>query len=680
MLDTSSFTTLHFKEVAKLTTVQDSAYVTFTIPVHPLLEELLEISLATNNSVKATEVEPDLKPYHREASYLARMAYEVYHELALSLAPWSAEESYDNTVRAKSLKNAPKSHRIRPRPNSNLHGNQIPKGGKTHKKGRRHARDTHTLNRYVLTGMQLLDNDPELRRRFDQAISPHKRILSRGQRQAMLAVAGGAALYAGGSWLLHKLHLDSLLGLSSGDDLNHKMTVALGEVKDRFHADERHLRHLDNAILALTKMEAHIHHASEFELHLGTVDRHFETLRLHTYSLKRGIAELMHHRVTPDLISYSKLRLGFERVIRDAEEKGLLPVVENAADLYRLPAQYIFNKETFEIFVAVAVPLAEKSREMKLYHFLPFPTKVNGSDGDQFIIARPEVSFLGVSDLTKTYIELSAGDLSLCTKLEGIYACPQSGVQLGGASSCLVALYKSDVRSIFKTCDHSLAKRNYVLQKDDHVFQLYLHEPQLITLSCSFNKNEHAKQFRGIVNVNLPYGCTGDIDSFKFTSRKTIMGHTVKLKVSDVPYADEMPDQFKTVLSALERQANHTLTHDEKILGDTKYKIDIAQFHSTAAGMGTLTALGLIACIILGIGIYCCWRRGRRNFKRELERSQGTQLNVNLNTSAPEEQRESVDRDSHPPRYDTCADGGAAALEPRSQKAYYSKLGTRDKC
>ena len=96
-------------------------------------------------------------------------------------------------------------------------------------------------------------------------------------------------------------------------------------------------------------------------------------------------------------------------------------------------SRLIFNATTFELMVAINVPIEDPTREMTLYHYIQFSSRVNNSHNSYFVVPRPETEFLGVSLKTKTYIELSAGDLTMCKQLPGKKVCPKTAITLGGA-------------------------------------------------------------------------------------------------------------------------------------------------------------------------------------------------------------------------------------------------------
>ena len=66
-----------------------------------------------------------------------------------------------------------------------------------------------------------------------------------------------------------------------------------------------------------------------------------------------------------------------------------------------------------------------------------------------------------------------------------------------------------------------------------------------------------------------------------------------------LPYTDEIPHQFQSVIEALERHANNTLTHDVKLHGDSKYVIDLAHFRSKLFGVGTISVMAVVGVLIL---------------------------------------------------------------------------------
>ena len=619
-------TSIHFREVGPLTTLADSAFVTFNIDVKVLLKRALEIVITLNNTELATKTNAALQPHQIEVRYLAHQAVKTYKALTLALSPWDSEFTFDNTQAGRDVFEKAKhlTHRMgggrggtQPRPTTTI---------KPKKSGGKRTGRSKTTIKPAKTSPKTLKLFPDGIDDEDYALYQVARV--RGKRQVFVAAAVGAGLYAGGSWLLHHLHVDTLLGLASDEDNSH-LQIELGEVEKQLRMEENHLIKLDHSLRALMSFENAILTRELFVEHLKEVESHFNTLRIQVDALIRGLGHLLHHNLHPDLVGYHKLKRGFEALILEVESQGLKTVVDQPGALYTLPVAHMFNASSMSFFVAIGVPLVRENDAMKLFHFMPFPTRVNITGKLQHIVAQPERDFLAVNPLKKTYFELDSGDLMLCEKVGEAHVCPSSGVQLGGTTSCLVNLYKGSPMDIFKTCPHTLASHNFVLQKDKHNFQLYLHEPQLLKVTCDFSEMESAKKFRGIIGCKLPFECRGEIDGYSFEARKPIFGQNIKIKVLDLPYGEEVPDTFREQLKTLELDANKTFGENSRMIHTLATDWEKNRREHQHTQIGVLISLSLILVIIMGCLGFCCWKRGRRNFQRKM-RERAQQINVNI--------------------------------------------------
>ena len=154
---------------------------------------------------------------------------------------------------------------------------------------------------------------------------------------------------------------------------------------------------------------------------------------------------------------------------------------------------------------------------------------------------------------------------------------------------------------------YTLAKRDFVLQKDYNNFQIFLSDTKQLQIKCDFTESEHSKPFSNIINLFLPFGCTAIFGSTRVEAIKPVYGRNIKIKVTDLAYAVQMPTTFKSHLEKLEREANASLTHAEQVLGDFKDLIVNTSFHSHATGIATIvivTILGILFCFCFWYCIY----------------------------------------------------------------------------
>ena len=598
------------------------------------------MSLAFNNSAKAAKHNGELKLYEKDCEYFAHQSAALYQLLITSLAPWDQEDSFRNTKIGRRLLKSHKkaTHKLATSPKALMqdHLGMYPVVNLT-QQSRKGRSTTEGLNFDQERDIHLTFNDIVKYHQGSGTLTEDLEILARKPRQVIVAGLAGAGLVAAGSWIFHSLHLDILFDLNGNDGKIETLQIDLGRVERHLKMEDKMLNDLSNAASIMLNIETHIQTEIYFSHYLGVLRAHFETTRLQILTLVSGLGDLLHHRITPDLINFSKLKQGFEALKLEAQMENLIPLLDEAGGLYTLPASHFYSKSNFTFFIAIGVPLGNKHSEMTLYHYLPFPTRFNNTNKYDYLMAIPEVEFLGVSELNKNYYELSAGDLQLCNKINDRYVCPPTGIQLGGEESCLVNLFEGNSAKILKTCEHKMVKRNFLIQKDIHTFQAYLHKSNMLKLDCEFMPNTVSKRLQGIVSIHLPFGCTASVQNYKFSSKRPVFGKSIDLKVSDLPYTDELGPEFLEKIATLETKVNATLQEDSEDLDGFSLYIDKKTFggHALGAGIVASIILGTLLCVSLGCVLW--YRTARRRLKKRLRNNSENRNNtININTNPNE--------------------------------------------
>ena len=563
-----------------MSVITDSGFVSFEVNLEDTLMLALKMALTLNNTRKATEENVGLQDFKPAVLFLSEQATTLYNDLCLSLTPWDLT-AFDSSDKASEARQ--KSEQASFILDRKVH-NEI----------------LQTYSSKNTTKAGRTTRDTKIRRATDKEL----RIM---KRQASILLAG-AGLVAGGAWLMHATHLDTLLGLK--DDSEDHLQVKLEEVAHQLNSEEDSIKELHKTMSSLMRVETKIVSLEHFQELLSTLHFHFAALRIRVNNLIQGLADLLRHHVSPSLISYHALKLGFQTIIDKALSNGLQPIIANAADLYTLEASHLFDKNTFSLFVSIAVPLEDPRDSMELYSYLPFPTAVNtsGSSVPKFILAKPENPFLAVNDQTQTYLELQTSDLLLCHNLGRKYICPKNGVKMGSQNSCLVSLYQGDSQGIFDNCEHTLANRDFILQKNFNSYLIYIHNNKQLDIKCKFSENEHSKTFSKIITLFLPFDCIASLGGTQIQAHSPIMGKNIRIKVTDIEYGLQMPLTFQSHLDQMEREANNSLTHSEKILGDIKHVITDNTTHVHRTNWATLGILLFLGIVTLGCSGYCAYK------------------------------------------------------------------------
>ena len=181
------------------------------------------------------------------------------------------------------------------------------------------------------------------------------------------------------------------------------------------------------------------------------------------------------------------------------------------------------DERTFVI--TVLVPMVNSHETYGLYEYHNDPIFVGPRNLNMKL--NPENTLIMSDTRHSVTRELTAEDLTTCTKVSMKYLCPDIKLFIS-KESCMKALFKNDQGMIFATCEFSFDKQEGTLIKryapDEYIFRT--NRTHTIRFNCAGIKKSITHTLRkGQTRLRIPPGCSSTIDnSYISTSGEMTVG------------------------------------------------------------------------------------------------------------------------------------------------------------
>lgn len=546
--------TMHFREIGSVAFTEDHVFMSFDYQLRPLLEKAYTLAFRLNQTHLMTRMNEYLAPFINPTETMALQARDLYHHLKETLRVWEAHDLQE-LVELEDFNwrmAADKAAYTIP------HFNQI----------------------QMPAGSQIIND--------------------RGKRQVLAAIAG-----AGLTYVADQIGLLDLLGLKS--DSSEKLHAAMGAVNTRFAADEEKMKNLAFEFKSLLSLEDKAFKQDQFAIMVQNLQTHLDDTRMEVNAAIRGLTELLHQNLSPDLVPYEFIDAGFKRIQKELQNSNRQPIHNNFVDLLALPVNHVLNHTSLEIFVVLAIPITSDFKRQKLYQYIDFPAYIGGTQN--YIFPRPAYEFIAVNQLATTYKELKAGDLLMCKREGTLFICPDLAIQIQAEDTCLTALYKGKGAEIVRHCAFTQVMRDYVLQLSNTQFQLYHKDEREVSLSCTNSTQRKSFRFIGTKRITMPVGCELDTGKFTLSSKRQLHGSKIEITQRDLPPLPVNNDTMSvTALAELERMVNKT-----NFLDNEKIKSAADQFQEVLAYNHWHWISLVLVSIISGMAvfIFCTYCKGK---------------------------------------------------------------------
>ena len=338
----------------------------------------------------------------------------------------------------------------------------------------------------------------------------------------LAGLVGGIVAAISGSYVV-----EQLTDISDNSDQAENIQV-LQSHQTRMQIDDRSIRILNTTmtrVLELVKQQSAEISAIETLLHLGyTASGLYDEIN----RLTRAWNALAMHRITPDVFRAHTLVESLDKIENFLTPRGFAIGIKQTSDLFTCECSSLIFESGF-VRTIIHIPTFKVGSQMKLLEMRSLPIHFDSGKDQNSIYFWPdmETNYLAVSDDDRTFRTFSEGELSSCNQIADLYFCDSNIVRLKPESSCLVALYKQDLKLIKDKCKWKIQPA------DDHaehiglnLYALYQSSKGQIDLFCPSKPELNcAMSVSGLVKFEVKEGCTVRSRSFLFESG---IGVTIK--------------------------------------------------------------------------------------------------------------------------------------------------------
>lgn len=245
--------------------------------------------------------------------------------------------------------------------------------------------------------------------------------------------------------------------------------------------------------------------------------QHLASQFLHvTDSFARGLDQLNHQRITPDLITFHQLLQAWPKLLDIAQQQEHQLPVLHPRQLYQLPA--FFSTTTDGISIILLIPLVQQ--HFQLYRIEHFPWVLTNDDIVQPIIPRFQADFLAYNSKTNDHLLLTAQDLLSAQKIQAVPVL-QSNIYFFKSLSqtCEGSLFSNNQRAVKENCDLvTTSLRWKVVQLSPTSFLIFSRLTLHFKLICPNSSTTNS--IRGVHRLHIPTECHLTSDFLSIPSRR----------------------------------------------------------------------------------------------------------------------------------------------------------------
>jgi hypothetical protein len=244
-----------------------------------------------------------------------------------------------------------------------------------------------------------------------------------------------------------------------------------------------------------------------------------------TTNFMTGLNDLLHGRLSPNIMSPEALKVALQKLNSKLETKSLILAIENEHQAYNYPISYQqFKNLTIQIHLHI--PALRQHDVLDLYKFMPLPLIIHSSHGPAYAMPKPEHQYLAINSDQSQYRVMPAADLANeCSHIGELFICRHSNlVAKKSRPNCLVALFTNDHGNIPTLCNFDFKPQlDELVQLGESSFLLFQSEASPISFYCDpGTKNPPISAKAGVQQIYVAPGCIAESRSFLFEAQVTI--------------------------------------------------------------------------------------------------------------------------------------------------------------
>ena len=199
----------------------------------------------------------------------------------------------------------------------------------------------------------------------------------------------------------------------------------------------------------------------------------------HHDEISAAILDLVNGQINPTLLSTSTIYNALKDLRKQAKERGLVIPLQRLEEIYLLPNDFIYEKDTITIFIHI--PLVE-IKPMTLYQLEPLFLNITKKHSG--II--DELNYIAVNDDESSYKILTPEELGKCVKLHPHhYYCYHNILLRDFSNYCISAIYKANMDVANHICDVKvIPQEHWAKQMSKNLFITYSRHNTHLKIRC----------------------------------------------------------------------------------------------------------------------------------------------------------------------------------------------------
>lgn len=342
--------------------------------------------------------------------------------------------------------------------------------------------------------------------------------LRRSKRQLFVLLGlAVAAIVVGISSMYSTGELGSIA--EAADNSQNTNIKVLQEHQSRLGVDERSISILNRTVSALEETTQWLNDKVRLAVMMSQANLALQTIFAETVRIIRGLNSLSNRRLSPDLVRSSEMLTAITKLRSDMAMERFELGILHYEEIFACEVSHIVTAEGM-LIVYLHLPAVKQGTKLSVMQYVPVPAMLSDNTGEEemmySLIPKPREHYLAVSRDETNYRAFTTQDMQQCKVYGETIYCPNANIlDKRPTSSCLMALYKRDEKTIESSCQWQIhPAEDFSLQLSANKFLLYQRGKKEIKLACGEETAE--KVVNGLMEIYVPEGCLLYSTSFIF--------------------------------------------------------------------------------------------------------------------------------------------------------------------
>ena len=292
-----------------------------------------------------------------------------------------------------------------------------------------------------------------------------------------LLILGAFALIAGAIAISSYYFSDkAMVSLSYNSGTSAANIRVLQDHETQISVNTHSIKVLNETVAELCKEQTATDHKLKRVAEIQKVGFQFNALRDTINAVLQGLEHLHNGRLTSSLIDPVKLTSIISSMRVKLASVNLKMILSNVEEVFSSEVSWIiFQNDTIRCLIHL--PLYREQGLMSLYEYLPIPYQISP---DHLLEIVPDQRMIAVDNRNSKYRQMSALDLTSCTKVKHLYYCKTGNTfYRNSEKTCLFSLYTRNMVDIEEHCPVKIeVNADKLIQMSNKELIIYHHKKQ----------------------------------------------------------------------------------------------------------------------------------------------------------------------------------------------------------